>query len=123
VLAVPAASSPQEIYECHAVGARLIKVFPAQQWTPKLLRAVKGIGVFGECNLLPSGGVSPETAHEWLDAGACAVGMGSRLVGGDVRTPSDEVDAVRSARRAWDEEGRARAERLFAGMRRGRCRL
>ena len=30
-------------------------------------------------NLIPSGGISPETAKIWLDAGAFAVGMGSNL--------------------------------------------
>ena len=34
--------------------------------------------------MVPTGGVTPETAHEYMAAGAWAVGVGSELVGGDV---------------------------------------
>ncbi len=36
-------------------GAKMIKLFPAQLWTPEALKALKAVGRFGEVELLPSG--------------------------------------------------------------------
>ncbi len=33
----------------------MIKLFPAQLWTPDALKALKAVGRFGEVELLPSG--------------------------------------------------------------------
>ena len=81
------------------------------------------IGEFGHLSLMPSGGITPENAKDWLDAGAAAVGMGSNLVGGDVRTdPSDEAQVL-FQQKLWKNEGILRAERLFDRVSRLRSRL
>ena len=123
VLAVPAASSPQEIYQAYEAGARIIKVFPAQLWTPSLLSQVKAVGLFGQANLLPSGGITPAAAPEWLKAGAIMVGMGSRLVGKDVRVVPTDVEALKAARQEWIDEGRSRAAAIFKELNTGAARL
>ncbi len=48
--------------------------------------------------VLHAGGISPENVTDWLNAGAAAVGMGSCLVGDDVRlaNPTPEALAVRA---------------------------
>ena len=113
VVPVPAAFSPQEMLACAAAGADTIKVFPAQLWTPATLKDLRAIGSFGALKLCPSGGVTPDNARAWFDHGAHAVGMGSNLVGGDVRAaPGSE--AFRAARAAWEADGRARARDVFA---------
>lgn len=62
-----------------------MKLFPAQLWTPDTLKALRAVGSFGDMTILPSGGIEPSTVSAWLRAGAAAVGMGSCLVGDDVR--------------------------------------
>eukprot|EP00939_MAST-03C_sp_MAST-3C-sp1_P003863 g3863.t1 len=113
ILAVPAAFSPQEIHEAVVEGAKCVKVFPAQLWTPSKFKSLRGIGEFGEMCLIPSGGITPETAQDWISSGASAVGMGSNLVGKDVRTPPDDVAALRRHEQNWSSEGRARAKKVF----------
>ncbi len=33
----------------------MIKLFPAQLWTPDTFKALRAVGMFGEVDLLPSG--------------------------------------------------------------------
>ena len=94
MLAVPAAYTPQEIYRAVAAGARLVKLFPAQLWTPSTLKALKAVGMFGDVDILPSGGISPGNVTEWLLAGSNVVGMGSCLVGDDVRLSNPTPDSL-----------------------------
>ena len=123
IVAVPAAFSPQEIFDAFVQGARCIKVFPAQLWTPKKFQSLRGIGEFGSINLIPSGGISPENAKSWLDAGAFAVGMGSNLVGRDVRTGPEDLEMLRKSSMVWKREGRKRAQKLFQNLQRAQLQL
>ena len=63
-------------------------------------------------NLMPSGGVSPDNAEAWWDAGAAIIGMGSNLVGKDIaKLPgTQEYDVAASA---WASSGKAVAQGLF----------
>jgi 2-dehydro-3-deoxyphosphogluconate aldolase/(4S)-4-hydroxy-2-oxoglutarate aldolase len=119
VLAMPAAYTPQEIYECvEAHGALTVKIFPAQLWSPSSLKDLKRIGDFGKYRLCPSGGIDCKNAEAWLAAGACAVGMGSCLVGKDVATDPEDKDALSAAEKDWAAKGKpevsAFASKIFA---------
>ena len=70
--------SPTELLEAHEAGAELVKVFPAQFGGPKYIKDVLAPMPF--LRLVPTGGVSPENAREYLTAGAVAVGIGGNLV-------------------------------------------
>lgn len=62
-----------------------------------------------------SGGITPASYSEWLDAGAFAVGMGSKLVGGEVRVPaSDDGAALAAAAAEWKATGRAQAAAVLS---------
>ena len=63
---------------------------------------------------MPSGGVSPDNAEAWWDAGAAVIGMGSNLVGKDVSQPIGS-EARRKALVEWEQVGggRDRARALF----------
>lgn len=88
VLAVPGAFTPTEVLAALDGGADLVKIFPAESGGPAHIRAI--LAPLPHAQLLPTGGVRPETAGEWLAAGAAAVGIGSALVG-----PGDRpVDAA-----------------------------
>ena len=112
IVAMPAAYTPQEIYEAQAQGARTIKLFPAQKWTPKQLKDLKAVGDFGKANICPSGGINHENAAEWLAAGAAAVGMGSCLAGRDIKIEDSSSPAFQAAVEKWTTTERPAAAAL-----------
>ena len=75
LLAVPSALSSNEMWEMHRQGVQMIKMFHAGVVTAKCLKSMKGVSPFGNAlSIMPSGGVSPENAPEWLDAGCLWAG-------------------------------------------------
>src|ERR1700761_2462603 len=76
---LPGALTPTEVVTAWQAGADVIKVFPASALGgAKYLTALKG--PLPQVELIPTGGVSLATAHEFLAAGAFALGVGSDLV-------------------------------------------
>ena len=78
VAALPGALTPAEVFAAHESGGDIIKVFPATRMGPSYLKDLRG--PYPNISLMPTGGVSVSNLHEWLDAGAVAVGVGSELV-------------------------------------------
>lgn len=76
---LPGAGTVREVFEAQQAGAAAIKVFPGEVLGPAFVRAV--LGPLPDSKLLVTGGVQPTRASlgEWLDAGALAVGLGSKL--------------------------------------------
>ena len=101
---------------CWNAGAKLIKIFPAQLWTPAALKDLRSVGDFKHVSFLPSGGITPDNAAAWLDAGACACGMGSKLVGAAVRADPSDAAALAAAEDDWQKNGLPMATRLFASL-------
>ena len=77
LLAVPAAFTPTEVWHAHCQGAHFVKLFPAHLWNAPTLKAMLTTGKLANVRVMPSGGISPETAQSWFNAGAAGVGMGS----------------------------------------------
>jgi 2-dehydro-3-deoxyphosphogluconate aldolase / (4S)-4-hydroxy-2-oxoglutarate aldolase len=77
-LVMPGAFTPTEILAAWEAGAEIVKVFPSDSVGPSYLKALKG--PFPQIRLLPTGGVNLQTLPEFIQAGACAVGVGSSLV-------------------------------------------
>src|SRR5262245_36425218 len=71
-------ATPSEAFRALAGGATMLKMFPAEQMSPAVLKAWRAVLPPGT-PLIPVGGVSPDTAPAWLDAGAAGVAMGSAL--------------------------------------------
>ena len=95
------AASPTEIHAAHVAGATAVKVFPAVQLGgPGYLRAV--LAPLGPLDVVPTGGVSPENAGDYFDAGAVAVGAGSGLFSTRVAADGDWAGLSAEARR-WVE--------------------
>lgn len=92
------ASTPTEMLQAQTLGADLVKVFPASQLTPKTLADV--LAALPQLRLVPTGGIAPQDAADWIRAGAVAVGLGSGLTKG--ADPAAQVatllDSLRSAR-------------------------
>lgn len=75
----PGALSPTEIHAAWTAGASAVKLFPAAAVGTGYLKQIAG--PFPDIPFVPTGGVSAETAGDWIAAGAVAVGMGGWLIG------------------------------------------
>ena len=67
----------KNILNCLVERGAFVKVFPAQLGGPKFIKDVLAPMPF--LKLVPTGGVSPENACDYLSAGAVAVGIGGNL--------------------------------------------
>ena len=91
------AATPTEVLAAHELGACGVKIFPAAQLGgPDFLKALRS--VYPDIALMPTGGVTPDNAAAYLDAGAVCVGMGGKLV--DVAAlAANDVAAIKEAAR------------------------
>jgi 2-dehydro-3-deoxyphosphogluconate aldolase / (4S)-4-hydroxy-2-oxoglutarate aldolase len=76
----PGAFSPSEILAAWRAGATAVKLFPASAAGATFVRELRG--PFPDIGLIPTGGVTIESAPGFIAAGAVAVGLGGSLVGG-----------------------------------------
>lgn len=76
--ALPGALTPTEVINAWQAGADFVKVFPCDVLGPAHLKALRG--PLPQVKLIPTGGVTLETAADFLKAGASALGIGSSLV-------------------------------------------
>jgi 2-dehydro-3-deoxyphosphogluconate aldolase / (4S)-4-hydroxy-2-oxoglutarate aldolase len=101
--AFPGCATPTEILAAWRAGASAVKAFPASSLGPGFIRELRG--PFPDIPLLPTGGVTLDTAPAFITAGAIGVGMGGWLLGdGDaagIRERAGQVvGAVAAARSA-----------------------
>jgi 2-dehydro-3-deoxyphosphogluconate aldolase/(4S)-4-hydroxy-2-oxoglutarate aldolase len=102
---LPGVFTATELIEATALGAQVMKVFPASYGGPGYIRALRG--PFPTASLVPTGGVRVDEIESYLEAGATAVALGSELVGRSA--PRSEAD------RDWIA---AQAARAVAAVRR-----
>ena len=78
-LSVPGALTPTEVITAHRAGADYVKIFPcsAMGGAPYLKSL---LAPFPFLKLIPTGGVTLETAASFIQSGARALGVGSDLV-------------------------------------------
>jgi 2-dehydro-3-deoxyphosphogluconate aldolase/(4S)-4-hydroxy-2-oxoglutarate aldolase len=76
---LPGAFTPTEILAAWRARAAAVKLFPASVAGPAFVREC--LGPFPEIPLVPSGGVTVQSAGDFIRAGAVAVGVGSWLIG------------------------------------------
>jgi 2-dehydro-3-deoxyphosphogluconate aldolase / (4S)-4-hydroxy-2-oxoglutarate aldolase len=98
---LPGAFTPTEILAAWRAGAAAVKLFPASVAGPAFVREC--LGPFPDIPLVPSGGVTVQSAGDFIRAGAVAVGVGSWLIGdgapdGVTARAQQIVDAVAEAR-------------------------
>jgi 2-dehydro-3-deoxyphosphogluconate aldolase/(4S)-4-hydroxy-2-oxoglutarate aldolase len=85
---LPGALTPTELMHATALGADMVKIFPAQAvGGASYVRALRG--PFPNVLLVPTGGVTLDTVGEYIRAGAAAVGVGSELVSRDALERGD----------------------------------
>ena len=77
VLMVPGVYTATEVDEALSLGFTLMKLFPAMPAGPDYMAALQQ--PFPEARFVPTGGVGPDNARAFLEAGAAALGMGSSV--------------------------------------------
>jgi len=102
------AFTPTEALLAHESGADFIKLFPAEFAGPDYIKSI--LAPLPMLQIIPTGGVTPETAKDFLAAGCVALGAGSALVSKEILKKRDWaalkaraeefVTAVRKARPA-----------------------
>jgi Entner-Doudoroff aldolase len=85
LVSLPGCLTPSEIVEAIDAGADAVKLFPAVCLGVSFVKALRG--PLPDVRVVPTGGVDPEAAREYLRAGAWAVGIGSELIGKDLMQP------------------------------------
>jgi 2-dehydro-3-deoxyphosphogalactonate aldolase len=78
MVSCPGIFTPTEAFAALRAGATLIKLFPAEAASPKMVKAMCAI-LPTDATLLIVGGVTPESMRAWLDAGANGFGLGGGL--------------------------------------------
>lgn len=82
---IPGCMSVTEMQTAMQYGSSLVKMFPGNTLTTKMIGNVKA--PFPQISIMPSGGVNLDNLKDWFAAGATVVGAGGNLVG-----PGDKGD-------------------------------
>jgi len=77
-LCLPGVATVTEAFAALAAGADALKLFPAEQLQPDVLKAWRAV-LPADCRLLPVGGITPQRMAAYLHAGAAGFGIGSAL--------------------------------------------
>ncbi|NND70084.1 MAG: bifunctional 4-hydroxy-2-oxoglutarate aldolase/2-dehydro-3-deoxy-phosphogluconate aldolase [Rhodothermales bacterium] len=77
-VAIPGTFTPTEAQQAYSLGADFIKVFPADIVGMSYFKSV--LAPLPHLPLIPTGGVTPDNAGDWIRAGAKCVGVGSALL-------------------------------------------
>ncbi len=80
VLWLPGCATLYDIGRAEELGAEIIKLFPGATYGPGFIKAIRGPQPW--TSIMPTGGVSlkEENLRAWFEAGAVAVGIGSKLI-------------------------------------------
>jgi 2-dehydro-3-deoxyphosphogluconate aldolase / (4S)-4-hydroxy-2-oxoglutarate aldolase len=104
VLVMPGVMTVKDAITAMEYGVDVVKVFPANLYGPSVIKSFKGPLPQGD--FMPTGGVTVDNLHEWIEAGAVVVGTGGDLTKGaktgdyDLveKTAKEFVDAYRKAK-------------------------
>lgn len=105
---LPGCFTPTEILGAWEAGADIVKVFPATVLGPGYFREIRG--PMPQVKLMPTGGVTTDTAADWIRAGAVAVGIGAAVID-RAAVAAGNFEAVTTAvRRVVDRVAAAREQ-------------
>lgn len=103
MMSLPGVMTPTEAFAALHAGASALKLFPAEQLSPELLKAFRAV-LPRNLACLPVGGISPDTdqMQRYVQAGANGFGLGGALY--QAGMPMDELaKRARAYRQAWDK--------------------
>lgn len=102
----PGIGTASEAFAALRAGANALKLFPAEVWGVKGLKALRSVLPPGT-PLWPVGGVTPESMADWVAAGATGFGIGGQLY----RAGAGAAEVGAQARRfiaAWERAAPSR---------------
>lgn len=76
----PGTVTPTEALAALEAGADVVKLFPAGQFKPSVIKDIKA--PLPNLEIVPTGGIGVKNIKEWIDAGAFACGVGGSLFSG-----------------------------------------
>ena len=96
---IPGFATVSEAFAMLDAGAHALKLFPAEAFTPAVLKAMRAV-LPGEAAVLPVGGIGTGNMALWRAAGSAGFGLGSALY-----RAGDDVEVIRARARelvaAW----------------------
>ena len=95
----PGVATPTEAFAAIEAGADFLKLFPAEQFEPAIVKAWRAVLPKG-MPLVPVGGITPESIAAYVAAGATGFGLGSALYKPGM-TPPDVRCAAEAFVAAW----------------------
>ena len=95
----PGVATPTEAFAAIEAGADFLKLFPAEQLPPAIVKAWRAVLPKG-MPLVPVGGITPESMAAYVAAGATGFGLGSALYKPGM-TPPDVRRAAEAFIAAW----------------------
>ena len=98
---VPGVATPTEAFAALDAGADALKLFPAEQSAPAVLKAWRAV-LPRELPVMPVGGISPDNMAPWVAAGAAGFGIGSALYAPG-RSLDDTMQRARAFAQAWHD--------------------
>ena len=114
-LMMAGALTPTEIITAWEAGSDFVKVFPCGQvGGAKYIKALKG--PLPQVRLVPTGGVNLDTAAEFIQAGAAALGVGGELVHAEALKSNKPEIIVENAGKFLAIVKQARAQMASSGM-------
>lgn len=101
MICVPGVATATEAFAALAAGADALKLFPAEQITPPVVKALRAV-IPHSVRLLPVGGITPDTMQPYRAVGAAGFGLGSALYSPGLPVAELAARAARFAQ-AWAE--------------------
>ncbi|WP_046176286.1 bifunctional 4-hydroxy-2-oxoglutarate aldolase/2-dehydro-3-deoxy-phosphogluconate aldolase [Domibacillus indicus] len=95
---IPGVFTPAEMMRAVKLGAEAIKLFPASVLGPAFIKDVKG--PLGHIPIMTTGGITLETAADYIQAGAAAVGTGSALLKKEL-IASEDWEGLKKETEQW----------------------
>lgn len=85
------AATPTEAYNSYLAGSDVVKLFPGDCLSMKMIKGIKAPMPFIE--MMPTGGVDDKNVKDWFESGAFAIGFGGYLTKG---INSSNLDLLRA---------------------------
>lgn len=107
---LPGCATATEVGRAEEHGCEIVKIFPGGTvGGPAFVKALLGPSPW--TRLMPTGGVEPteDSISAWLEAGAACLGIGSKLISGDLVAARDWEALTAKARTACDAVVRHRS--------------
>ena len=106
IAVMPGVMTVKDAITAMEYGVDVVKVFPANLYGPSVIKSFKGPLPQGD--FMPTGGVTVANIHEWVEAGAVAVGTGGDLTKG---AKTGDFDLVEKTAREFVEAYRKAKEK------------